>query len=70
MIPRSALHEDGGKNIVWIIENGHVVRRAVSVSLTQGDHSTIAAGLSNGERVVVSATAPLKEGTRVKETKS
>lgn len=70
VIPKSALHEDGGKNIVWVIENGHVGRRAVSVSLTQGDNSTIAAGLSNGERVVVSANAPLKEGTRVKETKS
>jgi HlyD family secretion protein len=70
VIPKSALHEDGGKNIVWIIESGRVERRAVSVSLTQGDNSTIAAGLSNGERVVVSATAPLKEGTRVKETKS
>jgi len=64
-IPKSAVFDDNGTSIVWVLANEKVERRAVSISLTNGDHSTVSAGLSPGETIVTSTSGPLKDGTRV-----
>jgi RND family efflux transporter MFP subunit len=65
-IPKSAINDDGGRSIVWLVKEGKAERRAVNVSQTSGDQSIVAAGLSNGEEVVTKSSAPLSEGTRIK----
>lgn len=68
VVPRAAIFDDRGTSIVWVLSGNRVERRAVTVSLTQGDQSTISAGLSAGESVVTTTSAPLEDGTRVKIT--
>jgi RND family efflux transporter MFP subunit len=69
IIPKSALQDQGGKNIVWVIQNERVERRAVTVSQTTGDAVSLSAGLAAGEIVVLKSTKPLSEGRRVTITK-
>jgi hypothetical protein len=51
------------------VRDGRVERRAVTIAGTQGDESTIAAGLNGGEKVVINAPAGLADGSRVTEKK-
>jgi HlyD family secretion protein len=66
VIPKSAVHDDQGSSIVWVLDGEEVERRAVSVSLTNRDQSTVSAGLSPGETIVTSSSAALGDGRRVK----
>ncbi len=66
-VPKDAIANTGDRDIVWIVSGGKVERRAVTVSETAGDESTIAAGLAGGEKVVVNPSASLVEGARVSE---
>ena len=65
-IPRSAVHDDAGRNVVWVISGDKAERRAVSVSQTTGDQSIVSAGLSPGETIVIESSAALEDGHRVK----
>ena len=65
-IPKSAVHDQGGQNVVWVLSGEKVERRAVSVSQTTGDQSTVSAGLSPGETIVTESSATLEDGRRVK----
>ncbi len=65
-IPKSAIDEDNGRSIVWVVRDSKVERRAVNVSQTTGDESTITAGLSTGETVVTSSSEKLSDGKKVK----
>jgi HlyD family secretion protein len=65
-IPKSAVEDDNGRSIVWVVREGKVERRAVNVAQTMGDESTITAGLSNGETIVTSASSKLSDGAKVK----
>ncbi len=65
-VPKSAIHSDAGRSIVWVERDGRVERRAVSVAQTTGDTTLVSAGLSAGERVVSRSSAPLADGAAVK----
>jgi RND family efflux transporter MFP subunit len=65
VIPRSAVFDDGGTSVVWVVAGDKVERRAVSITLTEGDRSTVAAGLSAGETIVATTSAPLGDGARI-----
>ena len=65
-IPKSAVQDQGGQNVVWVLSGEKVERRAVSVSQTTGDQSTVSAGLSPGETIVTESSATLEDGRRVK----
>ena len=65
-IPKSAVQDDGGQNVVWVLSGEKVERRAVSVSQTTGDQSTVSAGLTPGETIVTESSATLEDGRRVK----
>lgn len=69
-IPRKAVRRDGGRDVVWIVREGKLERRAVTVSAESGEEVTIAAGLTEGERVVVQGPENLKEGDPAAEAKS
>ncbi|MBI5385339.1 MAG: efflux RND transporter periplasmic adaptor subunit [Verrucomicrobia bacterium] len=69
VVPKAAVRQRDGRDIVWLIRDGRVERRAVTVGATRGDEVTIAAGLSGGDRVVVEGPENLADGARVTETK-
>ncbi|HUA36938.1 MAG TPA: efflux RND transporter periplasmic adaptor subunit [Candidatus Sulfopaludibacter sp.] len=67
MIPKGAVLSRDGRDVVFVVRDGHAERRAVTVSDTQGDDSVLSAGVAAGEKVVVSAPANLQDGMAVKE---
>jgi RND family efflux transporter MFP subunit len=69
LVPKTALQHDGNQDIVFVVQNDHAERRAVTVSGTQDDDAMLSAGVSGGEHVIVDLPANLKDGTAVKEKK-
>ena len=69
VVPKSAVQNGDGRDLVWVVREGRVERRAVTVAQTSGDESTIAAGLNGGEKVVVNPPPGLADGTRISEKK-
>jgi HlyD family secretion protein len=67
-IPRSAVQQQDGRDIVWIVRDGRVERQAITVGQTSGNQVTVAAGLNGGERIVVQGEG-LSEGAPVREEK-
>jgi RND family efflux transporter MFP subunit len=70
LIPKSALLNQDGHDIVFLDNAGHAERRAVTVSDTQGDDAVVIAGVASGEMVIVNPPATLKDGMSLKEKKS
>ncbi len=56
---------DGGGQVVFVVRDGRVERRAVRLGLEHGGDQEVIAGLSEGERVVVKGTGGLRDGQRV-----
>ncbi|MGH7993658.1 MAG: efflux RND transporter periplasmic adaptor subunit, partial [Limisphaerales bacterium] len=67
IIPKDAVLSRDGRDVVFVVRDGRVERRAVTVSDTQGDDSVLSAGVTAGEKVVVAAPANLQDGMAVKE---
>ena len=68
-IPKSAVHERDGRTIVWVVRDGRVERRALTIGATFENEVSVAAGLEPGERVVVEGGDNLVDGARVTEAK-
>jgi RND family efflux transporter MFP subunit len=66
-LPRAAVRRRDGRDVVLVVREGRVERRAVSIGATLGDDLTVAAGLAGGERVVVEGPEDLADGARVVE---
>ena len=69
IIPKSAVLNRDGRDVVFVVSNGHAERRAVNVTDTQGDDSILSAGVAAGEIVIINAPADLKDGLTVKMKK-
>jgi RND family efflux transporter MFP subunit len=67
IIPRTAVRSREGRDIVFVVENGRAKRRAITVSLKNGDDITVSAGLSPGERVVTEGPVDLADDTPISE---
>jgi HlyD family secretion protein len=68
-IPKSAVRQRDGRDVVWVVREGRAERRAVTVAGTRGDEVVIAAGLNGGERIVLEGGDALADGTKVTEAK-
>jgi RND family efflux transporter MFP subunit len=68
-IPRSAIRQRDGRDVVWVMKEGRVERRAITTAGINGDEASVAAGLNAGERVVTEGGDNLNEGARVIEGK-
>ena len=68
-VPRAALQQQDGRDVVLIVQNGKTERRSVTVSSSSQDEAVISAGVAAGEKVVVNAPAGLSDGAPVKEMK-
>jgi len=69
MVPKNSVLNREGRDVVFVVQDGHAERRAVTVSDTQNDDSVLSAGVAAGEKVIVSAPAALQDGMAVKEKK-
>jgi HlyD family secretion protein len=68
-IPKAAVRQDGDQSVVYVVQNGRAERRAVRLGTANESEVVVQAGLSDGERVILSAPDNLAEGARVKEGK-
>src|SRR5687768_6379251 len=66
LVPASAIRSEGDQSYAFVVSSGGIVdRRAVKVGGTDGDRLEVLAGLSAGERVVLSPPAELTSGAQV-----
>lgn len=65
LIPIEAVRQDKGEVVVFVIRDGQVERRAVSLGAKRGTSVEVLAGLAQGERVVVRGPADLHPGQAV-----
>ena len=66
-VPKGAVHEQSGQDIVWVARNGRAELRSVTIGASNSDDIAIKNGLATGEKVIVSDPAKLVEGGPVKE---
>jgi HlyD family secretion protein len=66
-VPRSAVHQQDGRDVVFVVQNSRVERRSVSVAGSTGDQALISSGLNAGDRVILEAPKDLPDGAAVKE---
>ena len=64
-IPRIAIRNDQGQEIVFVVVGDHVERRAIRQSPSQGDTASVVAGLAAGDRVVIEGPPDLADGRKV-----
>jgi RND family efflux transporter MFP subunit len=66
VVPSNAVIDFGGRRGVFLAEDGDVVSfRAVTVGIEAPDHIEILEGVADGDRVVTTGAAALREGDRV-----
>ncbi len=66
-VPKSALQQQDGRDVVLVLQRDRVERRAVTVSGAQNEEVLLSAGLTPGEKVVLDPPHGLKDGLSVKE---
>jgi RND family efflux transporter MFP subunit len=66
LVPKAAIRTDNGQTFVFAITGETVERRAVKTGGADGDRIEVLAGLSAGDRVVVSPPATLVNGAKVR----
>ena len=67
MVPKTAVQQRDGRDVVLVVQNGHAERRAVTVSNARLDEVVISAGVAAGERVIVDWPPGLTDGSAVAE---
>jgi RND family efflux transporter MFP subunit len=65
LVPRPAIKTVGADNFAFVLRGDAVERRAVRLGGTDGDRVEVLAGLQSGDRVVVSPSAALADGSKV-----
>jgi RND family efflux transporter MFP subunit len=66
VIQKAAVRTDGGKPVVFLVRDGKIERRAVTLGVEHSGDVEVMAGLSPGETVVVRGAERLQEGQQVK----
>jgi Fe2+ transport system protein FeoA len=64
-IPKSAVRTDGGASVVFLVRDGKVERRAVSLGIERGSDVAIMAGVSPGDSLIVKGPEILHDGDKV-----
>jgi RND family efflux transporter MFP subunit len=65
LVPKSAVHSDGDRQIVFLVSDHKLERRAVSLGAEHGSDVEVMAGVSPGEMLVVRSAEKLREGQAV-----
>ncbi|MES2924402.1 MAG: efflux RND transporter periplasmic adaptor subunit [Verrucomicrobiota bacterium] len=64
-VPKEAVQKDNGRDVAWVVQDGKVERRAVTVANSRGSETFLTAGLAQGETVVLNPPSTLTDGTAV-----
>jgi RND family efflux transporter MFP subunit len=64
-VPKGAIRSDAGNSYVFLVRDGKVERRAVSVGIDRGTDVAILAGVSPGDSLVVKGPENLRDGDKV-----
>jgi RND family efflux transporter MFP subunit len=65
-VPSVAVQREGGDTYVWVVNEGRVERRAVTVGAENDGNVEVLAGVSSGEELVSPVVAGLEDGGKVK----
>ena len=65
IIPQSAVREDQGKQIVFLVKDNKTERRAVTLGGKRGSDAEVVAGVTAGDTVVVRGPDNLRDGQAV-----
>jgi RND family efflux transporter MFP subunit len=65
LVPQSAIHDEAGKKVVFLVKEDKLERRAVTTGENRGSDVEIMAGLAVGDSVVVGGPADLRDGQSV-----
>jgi RND family efflux transporter MFP subunit len=65
LIPQSAVRDDAGQKIVFIVSQRKLERRAVNLGANRGNDVEVIAGISPGDMLVVRGGADLRDGQAV-----
>ena len=66
VVPREALTQRAGRNVVFVLDGQRAVERAVTLGLGNDDVIEVTSGAEEGERVVIRGLETLTDGTRVR----
>jgi RND family efflux transporter MFP subunit len=67
LVPKTAVQQQEGKDVVLVVEKGRAARRTVTVNSTTADEAVIGTGLIAGEKIVAEWPQGLTDGMPVKE---
>jgi hypothetical protein len=67
IVPKGAIQQQDGRDVVLVVHGTRAERRAVTVSQTRQDEAVISAGLAAGEKVIVDGPKGLTDGSAVVE---
>src|SRR5258707_6688179 len=65
-IPSAALKSDAGASYVWLVREGRLTKRPVTIGPVSGGFLEVRSGLSGGEQLLVGGVEVPSEGMRVK----
>jgi RND family efflux transporter MFP subunit len=65
LVPESAVRDDSGRKIVFLVKDNHAERRAVTVGNTRGADAEIMGGLAPGDTVIVKGPREIRDGQSV-----
>lgn len=65
-VPATAVRKIAGRDIVWIVRDHRVERRAITISRSTATEALVSAGLTSGETVVLAPPDTLTDGSAVK----
>jgi HlyD family secretion protein len=69
VVPKSAVHQQDGKDVVLVLQNERAERRAITIGSSSSEETIVSAGLSAGEKVILDWPPGLTDGSKVKEIK-
>jgi RND family efflux transporter MFP subunit len=65
VIPNAAVHNEDGKSVVFLVHDGKVERRAVSLGREHGNDVEVLAGISPGDTLVTKGAEGIHDGQSV-----
>lgn len=67
LVPRSAVRNERGQDVVYIVTRGTAERRAVKTGTVQDGQVAVLAGLAGGDRIIINPPPGIEEGGQVEE---
>jgi len=65
LVPQSAVHDEAGQKVVYVVKDKHIERRTVRVGADVGSNTEILSGVLAGDSVVVHGPAKLQDAQAV-----